>query len=327
MRFGTTAIVGRSNVGKSTFLNAALGEQLAIVSPRPQTTRDALLGVVHRPDAQIAFIDTPGLHRPHSELGRRMNAAALDAARSTDVLMFMTDVGALAREQSKRKSPPAREQLVQEQDRELLALLPAERPALLVLNKVDLLKDRAWVLPMMEAFQAEHEFAAVIPTSLREKGGVEAVLAELVKLLPEGEPGFSEDDLTNRPTSFFIREYVREQVLLGAEREVPHAVAVAVDRIDDSGRTLIIKATLHVEKAGQRGILIGKGGARIKQIGTAARERIEALVGRRVHLELFVRVTPRWKDMPRQLAELGYEAPELRELSTEIPDAPRRKKR
>jgi GTP-binding protein Era len=327
MRFGTVALVGRSNVGKSTFLNTALGEELAIVSPRPQTTRDALLGVVHRADAQIAFIDTPGLHRPHSELGRRMNAAALDAARSTDVLVFMTDAGALAREQTKRKSPPPAEQLVQPGDREFIALLPAERPALLVVNKVDLLRDRAWVLPLMEAFQSAHEFAAVIPTSLREKGGAEAVLAELEKLLPEGEPGFSEDDLTNRPTSFFIREYVREQVMLGAEREVPHAVAVAIDRIDDSGRTLIIKATLHVEKSGQRGILIGKGGARIKQIGTAARERIEALVGRRVHLELFVRVTPRWKDMPRQLAELGYEAPELRKLSTEIPDAPRRKKR
>jgi GTPase len=308
MRFGTVSLVGRSNVGKSTFLNAALGERLAIVSPLPQTTRDALLGIAHRPSAQIAFIDTPGLHRPRSELGRRMNAAALDAARSTDVVMMMTDIVA-----ARTTGAPD----VLAEDRDVLGLLPAERPSVLVVNKLDLLRDKPRLLPMIDAYTRAHPFHEVIPISALREGDVERVLEALAVLLPQGPGGYDQETLTNRPVSFFIREYVREAVMLGSQREVPHAVAVGIDAIEETPKALVIKATLHVEKQGQRKILIGKAGERIRAIGIAARLRIEELVGRKVYLELFVRITPRWKNVPRQLVELGYEAPDLPELDPE----------
>lgn len=291
MRFGTVALVGRSNVGKSTFLNAALGQRLAIVSPLPQTSRDALLGIVHRERAQIAFIDTPGLHRPRSELGRRMNAAALDAARAADVVVMMTDVATRV-----------------DEDQPVLALLPPESPALLVVNKVDTLRDKSRLLPLLERFAALHPFREVIPVSVLRKEDVERVLDAIERTLPEGPAGYEHESLTNRPVSFFVREYVREQVLTQASGEVPHAVAVSIDAIDEGESVVVIRATLHVEKEGQRRILIGKGGERIRAIGIGARERIEELLERKVFLELFVRVTPRWKNAARQLGELGYEA-------------------
>lgn len=311
MRFGTVALVGRSNVGKSTFLNAALGERLAIVSSLPQTTRDSLLGVAHRPDAQIAFIDTPGLHRPRSELGRRMNAAAVDAARSADVVLMMTDV-------------PGGESTAEaiERDRPVLALLPEGRPVLLVVNKVDLLKDKSRLLPLLDAYGAQHPFAELLPVSVRNADGVDRVLAAIACRLPEGSAGYDADTLTNRPTTFFVREYVREQILQSARREVPHSVAVSVDAVDEGPRVLVVKATIHVEKEGQLRILVGKGGEQIKRIGTGARLRLEELLGRQVHLELFVRISARWKDVPRQLAELGYDTPASADIDRHFAEAP-----
>ena len=304
MRFGTVALVGRTNVGKSTFLNAALGEPLAIVSPRPQTTRDALLGVVHRPEAQIAFVDTPGLHKPRTELGRRMNATARGTARSTDVVVFMTDVSSLtvSREQAEK------EPLLPE-DLELVRELASDATVIAVVNKIDQLKDKSRLLHMLAALNDVRSFAALVPVSALTQDGVERVLDEIEKLLPEGNAGYDESTLTDRPTSFFVREYVREQVLLATEGEVPHAVAVSVEEVSETAKVVVIKATIHVEKDGQRAILVGKGGARIKEIGIGARKRLEELLGRKVHLDLFVRVTPRWKSVPRQLAELGYEGP------------------
>ncbi len=309
MRFGNVALVGRTNVGKSTFLNAALGEPLAITSPLPQTTRDALLGVVHLTDAQIAFIDTPGLHRPRHELGRRMNAAALDAARAADVVILMTDTHEVSKSEAAlpaaaRKSggpgiPPA--------DREALDLIPAGLPTILVINKVDKLKNKQLLLPTITAFAELHDFAAVIPTCMRQTRDVERVLRTVAEQLPEGPAGYDSDTLTNRPQHFFAREYIREQVMLQTGREVPHAVAVSIEEMSDRGETVVIKATVHVEKPGQRKIIVGAAGHQIRDIGQAARQRIEELLQKRVFLELFVRVTPRWKNMPRQLAELGYE--------------------
>ena len=313
MRFGTVALVGRSNVGKSTFLNAALGEPLAIVSALPQTTRDALLGVVNRSDAQIAFLDTPGLHRPRSELGRRMNAAAVDAARSADVVMLMTDV-------PERRDPRWPRSAV-ERDRAVLELVPKDHPTLLVINKVDLVHDKSKLLPLMTDFQAALPGAEIVPISVRQDGSVDRVLAALAKLLPEGPAGYPEDTLTNRSTAFFVREYVREQVLAQAAREVPHAVAVTIDAIETGPKVMIAKATLHVEKEGQLRILVGRGGERIRDIGIAARERIEQLLGQKLHLELFVRVSPRWKNVPRQLAELGYDTPADAEADAKLPVA------
>jgi GTP-binding protein Era len=295
MRFGTVALFGRSNVGKSTFLNAVLEQDLAIVSPVPQTTRDQLHGVVTRKGLQLAFVDTPGVHRPKTELGRRMNHAALDAARTTDAVVFMTDVGGLLR------GKKATREVVSSEDRELLELLPAAKktPSLLVVNKIDLLRDKSRLLPLLVAYSELHDFNAVVPISARDEDGVERVIDE--------PAGYSPDTLTDRPTRYFVREYVREQVLAATQGEVPHAVAVSIDSYEE-GKILRIQATLHVEKEGQRRILVGNGGSKIKEIGSAARARIEALVGQQIYLELFVRMSPRWKNTPRQLAELGYTA-------------------
>lgn len=304
MRFGTVAIVGRTNVGKSTFLNAALGEPLAIVSHRPQTTRDALLGVVHREGAQIAFVDTPGLHRPRTELGRRMNATARGMARSTDVVVLMTDVSSLrgSREQAEKEPILA-------EDLELVREISTSSTAIAVINKIDLLRDKSRLLHMLAALSEVRNFAALVPVSAKSRDGVDRVLDEVAALLPEGHAGYDESTLTDRPTKFFVREYVREQVLNATEGEVPHAVAVSVEEVSESTKIFVIKATIHVEKDGQRAILVGRGGAQIKEIGIGARKRLEELLDKKVHLELFVRVTPQWKSMPRQLAELGYERP------------------
>jgi GTP-binding protein Era len=302
MRFGTVAIVGRTNVGKSTFLNAALGEPLAIVSPRPQTTRDALLGVVHRPDLQIAFVDTPGLHRPRTELGRRMNAAAHEAARTTDLVVFMTDVSTLTLSRDRAEKTP-----LLDEDIALLKAIPEGATCLVVINKIDLLKDKARLLPMLAALSELRPIAASVPVSAWTTDGVDRVLEAIRELLPEGPAGYAETTLTDRPTKFFVREYIREQVLIATSSEVPHASAISVDEFSDTAKIAIIKATIHVEKAGQRAIMVGAGGAKIKEIGIGARKRLEELLGKKVHLELHVRISPRWKSMPRQLAELGYD--------------------
>ncbi|HWA71269.1 MAG TPA: GTPase Era [Polyangiaceae bacterium] len=304
MRFGTIALFGRSNVGKSTFLNAVLEQDLAIVSSRPQTTRDALLGVLTRDDVQMAFVDTPGVHRPKTELGRRMNHAAFETARTTDAVLFMTDVGCLLGRGKKAGEDP-----IDPEDRDLIQRLPApkEVPTLLLLNKVDLLRDKGRLLPLLSAFQELRDFHAIIPLSALNADGPERVIEELKPLMPEGPAGYPADTLTDRPSSYFAREYVRESVLAATAGEVPHAVAVSVDSYEE-GPVVRILATLHVDKVGQRRILVGNGGSKIKEIGSAARARIEALVGQKVYLELFVRVSPRWKDAPRQLAELGYSA-------------------
>ncbi len=312
MRFGTVALVGRTNVGKSTLLNAVLGEPLAITSPLPQTTRDALLGVMRRGDAQIAFLDTPGVHRPRTELGRRMNTAAYESARSADVVVLMTDMWDKAPKGSITGTSPSplHNPWIRPGDREVIETLAtfAPGPRVLLINKVDLVRDKQLLLPMLEAYSKAYEFEALVPTSVLNNDGVDIALDEIARLLPEGPAGFDDETLTNRPVLFFVREYVREAVLRQCEREVPHAVAVSIDRADESARLLRLSATIHVEKVGQRKIVVGQGGERIKSIGTAARERIESLVDKKVHLELFVRVTPHWKDMPRQLAEMGYEA-------------------
>jgi GTP-binding protein Era len=310
MPFGTVAIVGRSNVGKSTFLNKVLGEDLAIVSPLPQTTRDTLLGVVNVGGTQLAFLDTPGLHQPKSELGRRMNAAALEAARAADVILFLSDVSSLvARKPGRGARGSDAEPLLPAEDLALLEQLPAESvPIVLAINKVDLLRDKTRLLPMIDAFAKRARFRAIVPTSLLEEQGVEQVLSELGRVLPAGAPAFDDDTLTDRPLSFFAREYVREQILLHARAEVPHAVAVSVDSFEETATTARIAVTIHVEKVGQRKILIGREGSGLRAIREGAQARLSTLLGRKARLTLFVRVTPRWKDVPRQLAELGYEA-------------------
>jgi GTP-binding protein Era len=300
MRFGTIAIIGRANVGKSTFLNAALGEPLAIVSPLPLYSRDRLLGVVLREDAHLAFLESPGLLRARSELGRRMNGSAREAARAADLVLFVTDVDYL-------NTPAAKREPIDPEDLRLLAGLDPQIPAVIAINKVDRLRDRTKLIPLLDALNKFRPFAAIVPVTVRSPKDVERLLRLLAEHVPEGPAGYEPDTLTNRPSSFFVREYVREAVLAGARGEVPHAVAVSIDSYDDGPKLVRIEATLHVEKQGQRAILVGRGGQKLKELGTRARERIEKLVGRKVFLKLFVRITPRWKSVPRQLAELGYE--------------------
>lgn len=312
MRYGTIAIIGRTNVGKSTFLNQVLGMPLAIVSRQPQTTRDALLGVVNSGDAQIAFVDTPGLHRPKNELGRRMNQEATDSLQSADGALFMTDIFQIGAEEKAGKNPGLAPRLRpgERSDAELIELLPKELPTLLVVNKIDRLRDKGRLLPYLQAMNERHPFVSCVPISALEGDGTERVLAEVVKLLPERERNFPEDEVTDRPVSFFAREYIREQVLVTFSREVPHAVAVTLDAIEERTTGFHIAATIHVEKPGQRSILVGRGGEKIKEVGIQARQRIAELTEQPVHLKLFVRVTERWRNVPRQLAELGYTSKE-----------------
>lgn len=307
-------------MGKSTLLNAALDEPLAIVSPLPQTTRTSLLGVVQRGSAQIAFLDTPGLHHPRSELGRRMNAAALEAIRQADVKVFVTDVSPVSSSGASKPRTRGRQLAPSEEDLELLKLLDGDRPTILVINKVDLLANKQLLLPLLASWQTRFAFAAIIPASCRNQSDVEHILATLIEQLPERAPEFSPDDLTDRPMRYFVAEYVREQVLLQTRREVPHAVAVSIDTFHETDDLVSIAATLHVEKDGQRRILIGRGGSAIRSIGQQARQRIASLVKKKVHLELFVRTNPRWKSIPRQLAELGYEG-----AATDVTSTPPKK--
>lgn len=301
MRYGTVAIVGRTNVGKSTFLNAALGQPLAIVSQQPQTTRETLLGVVTSSEAQLAFIDTPGLHRPKTELGRRMNNVAEASLRDADVALFITDVFAM-----KDALAGGKESKNGDDDATLIERIPAELPTVLVINKIDKVKKKDELLPFMEALNRRRSFAATVPISALKADGVPLVLAALAELLPEGAAHFDADTLTDRPLSYFAREYVREQICQITSQEVPHSCAVTLDRVEEQTTGLHVAATIHVEKEGQRAILLGKGGQRIKEIGTRARERLAGLADQPVHLKLFVRITERWRNMPRQLTELGY---------------------
>ncbi len=293
-RSGTAAIVGRPNVGKSTFLNAALGEQLAIVSSTPQTTRNRILGVVHRPGAEIALLDTPGIHKPHSRLGRALNRTARSATEAADVVVYMT-----------MPSGPAALG-VHPGDRTLLEDLGKETPTVLVVNQIDRVRDKSKLLPLLEELAKLRDFAAVVPISALRGDGTTRVLDEVAKVLPVAEARFEEDTLTDRPTRFFAGEFVREQILSWAREEIPHAIAVEVTSFEEGANLARIEATIHVEREGQKRILIGKGGEKLKAVGTAARLRIEAMIGKKVHLSLWVRVTPGWTESDEALSELGY---------------------
>jgi GTP-binding protein Era len=295
---GTVALVGRSNVGKSTLLNAALALPLAIVSRKPQTTRSKLLGVVRHNDGEIGLLDTPGLHRAQTRLGREMNRAAREAARLADVVIFVV---ALPQSTGQNLRPHPG-------DLELLQELTTDKPLVLVINKIDLLKDKEKLLPFIQKFAEERNPDAVVPISALRENGITRVLDEVVKLLPERAHRHGDDAMTDRPMRYFAAEYVREMILNTTGEEVPHATAVTVDEYieppDDKGQVRI-SATIHVERGGQKAIIIGKGGSLIKRIGTNARKRIAELLGRRVHLELFVRVSDDWRQRPGQLADFG----------------------
>ncbi len=284
---GFVAIVGRPNVGKSSLLNQLLGQKIAIVTPKPQTTRGRILGIKTLPRAQIIFIDTPGLHRPRTLINRRMVEVAERAVAEADLLLWVVDAAAG----------------ITPVDRDLAAQL-ASRPLCVVLNKIDRLK-RVQLLPLLATLDQLAPGRDVVPVSARDKTNLDELLAHIVRMLPEGPPYYEPDTCTDQTERMLAREVVREQVLLQTRDEVPYAVAVTVDQFEDKHALAVISATIHVERASQKGILIGQHGARIKEIGRAARLELEQLLGRRIYLELFVRVQEDWSQHEALLKEFG----------------------
>lgn len=295
-RSGRVALVGQPNVGKSTLLNALLGERLAITSPYPQTTRDAVRGILTTADAQYVLVDTPGIHAPRTRLGKWMNTVARQAAHDADAVVLVVEA---PRDESPLTKVPS------EGDMALASEL-SEMTTVLVVNKIDRLKDKARLLPWIQALAQGHAFVATVPLSARRKEGIERLLDELRPLLPEQPWLFERDTLSDQPQRFFVAELVREQVLKHTRQEVPHGAAVLVESFDENVIPQRIEVTIHVARAAHTKIVVGAGGQMLKSIGTAARARIERMIGARVHLALQVRVAPAWMNDEARLSELGY---------------------
>ncbi|HEY5243984.1 MAG TPA: GTPase Era [Polyangiaceae bacterium] len=290
-RSGRVALLGRPNVGKSTLLNALLGEPIAIISSHPQTTRDVVRGVMTRGDTQFVFLDTPGVHSAKNRLGTWMNEAARGQAREADVVVLLVE--------------PEWGPNMNAADLTLARELEGV-PTVLVINKIDRLKDKTKLLPILAAFGEAHAFAATVPMSAKRSDGLERLLKELRELLPEQPFLYEPDTLSDQPVRFFVAEFVREQILQHTRQEVPHGVAVVVERFDESTDVPHIEIAIHVAREGHKGILVGAKGNMMKRIGTAARMRVEKMLGRKVHLKLWVRTTPDWMNDPAMLRDLGY---------------------
>src|SRR5579883_228196 len=285
LRSGFVSILGRPNAGKSTLLNALLGQKLSIVSSRPQTTRASIQGVLTTGDAQIALIDTPGIHKSDSLLNKRM----MDTVRAhaqADVVLFLIDALAPFSE-----SDPEAVDLVKK----------ISAPVLAVFNKIDALRDKPRLLELIERYRVLHSFAEYIPISALTGEGLGILRREVVKRLPEGPPLFPEDHLTDQPERFLAAEIVREKVLELTRQEVPHAVAVTIESWQEGGRLLRLAATIYVERQGQKAILIGAGGWLLKKIGTLARQELEKVFNKKVFLQTFVKVRPGWREDPEFL--------------------------
>ncbi len=290
-RAGFVAILGRPNAGKSTLLNALVGTKLAIVASKPQTTRTSVQGVVTRPDAQIIFVDTPGIHKSSSLLNRRMMDAVRTAADAPDVVLYVID--ALA--------PPSAE------DAHALDVVKKSGvPAIAVFNKVDRLQEKPKLFAMIERYQGMHDFAAYVPISATRGNGIDTLLDEIVERLPAGPALFPEDYLTDQPEKFLAAEIVREKILRYTEKEVPHAVTVGIDSWEETEKLTRIAATIYVERPGQKAILIGAGGAALKKIGTEARLDLEQFLQRKVFLQTFVKVRAGWREDPEFVASTDW---------------------
>ena len=296
-RCGFITLIGAPNVGKSTLLNAMIGEHLAITSRRPQTTRNRIPGVLSREDAQLIFIDTPGLHHGKSALNRYMDYIAQDALSDTDIVALLIEAG-VGPELQVGVSTVARKVLE--------ALRPRKQKVFLVINKMDRIQ-RDHLLPIIDAYQEVYPFEQIIPISALKKDNVDHLLDQLVEALPEGPALYPTDLLTDLPERFFAAEIIREKLFRRLDQEVPYSTAVTIDSWRDQGeRGVFIDATIHVERDSQKGIVIGKGGGQLKEIGTQARIQLEKLLNSRVHLKLFVRVEPRWTRSDKSIKKFGY---------------------
>jgi GTP-binding protein Era len=282
LRVGEVAVVGRPNAGKSTLVNRMVGEKVAIVSDKPQTTRRRVLGVARRPGAELALLDTPGIHRPEHRMNTAMVRDATDALEHADLVLFVVDAA---------ERPGKGEDFI-------IGLLGrAGTPAVLALNKIDLLP-KAKLLPLMAAFAEKHAFREIVPISARTGDGVERLVDVLAANVPEGDAAYPDDFLTSMPESEWIAEVIREKLLERTREELPFASAVVVESVreDDEKNLTVVTASIVVEREGQKGIVVGKGGAMIRDIGQAAREELEAESGRRYFLDLTVRVRADWRD-------------------------------
>lgn len=293
---GFVALIGRPNVGKSTLLNFLVGQKVAIMSPQPQTTRSKISGIYTDDQEQIVFIDTPGIHKPKNKLDDFMDKSSYSALDEVDVVLFMVE-----------PEPAGKgDQYIAE------LLKKIKKPVLLVINKIDKVHPDK-LLSIIDSYKNLGDFAEIVPISASQGNNVSELIKTIAKYLPEGPQFYDADQLTDRPEYFIVAELIREQVLKLTHEEVPHATAVVVDRMrDHEGGKLQIEATIYVERPGQKGIIIGKKGQMLKQIGIAARQEIEALLGEKVNLRLWVKIQKNWRSDPAFLKSIGYNAKELR---------------
>lgn len=293
---GFVALIGRPNVGKSTLLNFLVGQKVAIMSPQPQTTRNKISGIYTDDQEQIVFIDTPGIHKPKNKLDDFMDKSSYSALDEVDVVLFMVE-----------PEPAGKgDQYIAE------LLKKIKKPVFLVINKIDKVHPDK-LLSIIDSYKNLGDFAEIVPISASQGNNVSELIKTIAKYLPEGPQFYDADQLTDRPEYFIVAELIREQVLKLTHEEVPHATAVVVDRMRDlEGGKLQIEATIYVERPGQKGIIIGKKGQMLKQIGIAARQEIEALLGEKVNLRLWVKVQKNWRSDPAFLKSIGYNAKELR---------------
>jgi len=289
---GFVAIIGRPNVGKSTLLNQIVGQKIAITSPKPQTTRNRILGIYNLENAQVLFVDTPGIHKAHSPLNRYMVDQARSACLDVDVVLWLVEADRPV------DTDPMIPRLLEQ----------SKRPVLLVINKIDTIPKEG-LLPLIDAYKEICPFASIVPISALKGEGVDALMGEIPQLLPEGPQYYPEDQLTDVPERFIVAEMIREQIIKLTKDEVPYGVAVLVERFQENpARNMVgIDAVIHVERDSQKGILVGKGGSMIRRIGQESRKEIERMLGIKVHLELFVRVQKNWTSSGRTMKEFGYE--------------------
>lgn len=287
---GVVALIGRPNAGKSTLLNRVVGEKIAIVSDKPQTTRIRITGVLTRPEGQIVLLDTPGVHKPGYQLNRRMMAIVTDALSTVDLILLMIDA---------TKPLGHGDQFVLEM------LKRVDTDAFLLPNKVDALREKTKLLPLIGRYTGERKFAEVIPISALTGDGAELLIQKIFECLPPGPMLYPEDEMTDQPERVLAAELVREKILQVTAEELPYVTAVVTERWEEDQDITRIHCLIYVERPSHRAIIIGKAGARLKEIGTSARTDIEKLLGRRVFLNLFVKVRERWRDDERALDELG----------------------
>lgn len=294
MKSGFIAICGRPNAGKSTLLNRIVGEKVAIVSNKPQTTRTKILGVYTEPDLQAVLIDTPGIHKPHNKLSERMEKYIYTATQDIDALVYVVDCNIKDNELEQEKTA-------------LTGLKPAGIPVILAVNKIDT-KERLNLLPLLDKLQTLYDFAAIVPISAQKGENIDALFGKLKEFLKEGPKFFPDDVITDQPERQIVAELIREKTLRLLNQEVPHGIAVEIEKmkLKESG-TYEILAAIYCERQSHKGIIIGKGGEKLKQIGKQARQDMERFLGTKVYLELWVRVKEDWRNKENFITDIGFE--------------------